>query len=178
MNDFELTQTILAERQKIDPNTRRQFTYAVLAKKYSRREVVSTGLIWKMINIRGYIVKDEEARISLGLSPMKRVPANLETYDPAIEATYTPATHAVVPLAQPAINGSERKASKPRIAISKQDMQSAARTIINNLDFSSIVELYDTLGFHIHMHPDELAQYEVALETGVTVAKAGMGLEV
>lgn len=80
----------------------------------------------------------------LGLPAMKRVPANLETFDPA--------THAVVPLDARPINGSVPKVSKPRprrIAITVQDMNSARNSITHNIAVYRIRELHTLLAEYL-----------------------------
>lgn len=85
----------------------------------------------------------------LGLPPMKRVPANLEVFDPA--------THALIALADaPAINGSaptQGKPSKPRnydrISIRKDDAAKARNTITANTDPVFVRALADGLNEYL-----------------------------
>lgn len=114
--------------------------------------MVSKALLWKIS--RGHVVRDETMRRALGLDVFASVPAcpipgctetyihlhGLQTYDPATSALYDPASQVVKPKPKP------RKRS-PRIAIRKDDMQSAAKTLLNNLSRDDATELVTLLWF-------------------------------
>lgn len=104
MTDAELTQAILEERQKIDPNTRRATTWEKIEAEHAG---VSKALLWKIS--RGHIVKDLEKRRMLKLDIMVEVPAchvcgaththaHGEVVYPAGTATYDRATQEVKPI--------------------------------------------------------------------------------
>jgi len=105
-------------------------------------------------------------RAVLGLSPLVKIPAcpicglahthahGDQVYDPALLATYDPAAQAVYPKDAPVYDPATqvvkpapkpRKPRAARIAISKHDPVSAARTIVDNLTPEIVRELVENI---------------------------------
>jgi len=131
MTTFDHLRAYIREQRKSGES------WDAIAKSFGHSRITK-GHVWKMYN-KGWEPDDPELRLILSLpafKPMPICPVHGVVHD------YDCATHHVTKNRNP-------KPRAPRIAIRKDDMQSAARSIVNHMTASDvdvlIVELRDLL---------------------------------